>query len=241
MHVGLVAGEEPGAHQDARGAERQRCCKPTAVHDSSGRNHGDWLHGLDDGRDEREERRRAAHMAAGLDALGDDHVNVGIGCRDCLVNGADLRDDLRPPAVRIGDPRRRIAPEQEEDRHRLVQGGLDLLPVVSVDDHVRRKRPIRQLARPPHQRPRAIGTDTRDADLAAGPGIRDGGRELGDRRASHGRGQDGVLDTEHGTERRGQHRSCLRGHLPPAACRDQAVGRIGVILVVSAAGWQLCR
>jgi hypothetical protein len=118
--------------------------------------------------------------------------------------------------VRVGDERRRVAPEEDDERHAFLDHRRDLgahlaLPLLRGlrmvergEDPVDAERSAGQRASPfdpPSDLVRRRGSD---ADDAAAARVRDRRRELGRRRVGEAHGEDRHVDPEPVAERRPQ-------------------------------------
>ena len=112
----LRAGEEARAEARTLGAEHQRGREPATVGDAAGRDDGDVAGDVGHLGDEHHGGHEAA-VAAGLTALGDEHVRARVQRLLCLRHGHDLLDREDAGVVRPGDQVRRDG-EVEGDRAR---------------------------------------------------------------------------------------------------------------------------
>ena len=115
MGTGLGGGQEAGAHPGCASASVQGRGQRGAGGDAAGGDHG-HLDGRDDLPEQRGQRRRAPHMATGLDPLGDHRVAAGVDGGHRLVERADLPEGDRAAgmdALHHGGVR--ITPEHIDD------------------------------------------------------------------------------------------------------------------------------
>jgi hypothetical protein len=169
-------------------------------------NHGN-LDGVEHFGEERQQAHRAAHMAARLHALRDDHVAIRLLGRDGFAHGADLPDRERTPRVQVIDER--VVGLSVEEFHHASSAcrHVDALEIEERDQQVDavglRSEPfdgVELLGQ--HRRRRH-----RRADRAEAAGVRDRGDQLGGADSRHSRELHGMATTdelresgpEHGT------------------------------------------
>ena len=86
-------------------------------------------------------------MATRLHALRNDAVDAGFGRRLGFGNRADLHEDLTALAVRVADIGGGIAPEEHDQRRRLVEAGFDLPLLQARQNDIDPERLVGQRAR----------------------------------------------------------------------------------------------
>ena len=145
---------------------------------------------------------RAADVAAGLPALGDDDVGAGLGGAHRFGDAADAHHQEGAGVVDAPGERRGIAPEQRDDGHALVEHRLDLLGDVEGEHDIGDEGPVGRLAQAPDPGARLFAAPAGEAERAEAAGVRDRG---GERRpgGAADRGLDhGDVDSEPFAERR---------------------------------------
>jgi hypothetical protein len=155
-----VGGDQPGADPDAVRAQHQRRRQPAPVRDPAGGQHQRRGHRVRDQRHQGEGRQGGEVVAAGLAALGHDHVHAVVDRLLRAVHRADLFEDAHPGRVQPVDPRPAGVPPVE--RHARRPGRADRVDLL---------------------RPGEPGDEV-DVERAVGAGP-DGGDRGGDRRCGH--------------------------------------------------------
>ena len=146
MGTRLGTGQKSRAQHGCLRAQSQDGNHASAIINPAGR--GDWPRGdcVHDSGDQSQGGDFPRHMAARLDTLRDNDVNSG-GRRPLGVHdGPHLMEDLRAHGMGALHIRRRIAPEEREDRNPLFQTDGHMVLDGEVEDEIDTERPVGKLA-----------------------------------------------------------------------------------------------
>ena len=140
--VGLIAGQESGAHNDGLNAGSERGTRRRRIPDPA--RSKQWQ------RDrpsrlgqQRQEPYDALYMAASLDALDNQRVSARIGCRSRCVRRSDLHQHSRARGPRTRDQLWTESEGERHDRRALFNGHLEPLVLLKIEHKIHAERSIR--------------------------------------------------------------------------------------------------
>ena len=141
-------------------------------------------------------------MPARFDPLGDDGIDARCGCRLCFLHRAHLQEDFGATAVRVRDIRRGVSPEEDHERHVLVETGFDLAFLEEGQEKVHPERFVGQGAYLLNLLTNVWGGQPSHAKHATGVGVRDRRDQLRPSHTPpHANGEEWICNTELMTER----------------------------------------
>ena len=153
--------------------------------------------------DQEGEQVGLAGVAAGLVALGEQHVGTGVDRHARQLQGLHLADGDGSGVLGAAQPRVGVGEGEDEHRHPLFEGDLDVGGVVfdELGDEADAEGPVGLAADVGNLLPQPFGAEVIGAAEGAQPaGQRDGGGQLPAAVVAHGGGHDGVVEVEEAGE-----------------------------------------
>ncbi len=121
VRISLLACHQARPDPDGVRPQSERRNHSSPVGDAPCRNDGNGGDGIHDRRDQREGRRGAAIVPAGLRPLHDDRIDTAADRLACLLQRADLHPHVHACAMQAADERLRgIIPEEADHRNLLL-------------------------------------------------------------------------------------------------------------------------
>ena len=205
MRGRLRSGQESGAQPPRLRTEGQHGGKGPPVPDATGGDDRHRPHRVHDGGHQRHGGDLTPDVAAGLPALGHDHVDAGVGRSARFLGAADGVQVQRTGSMDALGHSGRVAPERRDDLHALVQACGQQIVDREVQHEVHPEGPVGELPDPTDPVGGLLPGDPRQRKhpQSARGGHRSGQLRCGRRadRCLH----DGQFDAQPVAQRRHQH------------------------------------